>query len=124
MKIRAIVLAAGKGTRMKSAKAKVLHELCGRPLLWYILRSLRDAGIDDVLVVTNDELDEQIGAFGVRSVIQREQLGTGHAVKIAMESLERSDGGRIVVAYGDMPLVPADVFRTMIDALQPDGSSR
>ncbi|MDP9023748.1 MAG: NTP transferase domain-containing protein, partial [Candidatus Eremiobacteraeota bacterium] len=122
MTLRAIVLAAGKGTRMKSATPKVLHDLCGRPMLWYILASLREAGVDDVVVVTNDELESSIGEFGVRSIVQREQLGTGHAVKVALESLDPAEGGRIVVAYGDMPLVPRDIFRNVIGSLDGDGS--
>jgi bifunctional UDP-N-acetylglucosamine pyrophosphorylase / glucosamine-1-phosphate N-acetyltransferase len=115
--IRAIVLAAGKGTRMKSAVPKALHELCGRPMLWHVLRSLRDAGIDDILVVTNDELEAGIDAFGVRSVVQREQRGTGHAVKVALESLAVLDGGRVIVAGADMPLVGADIFREVAASL-------
>jgi len=54
---RAIVLAAGKGTRMKSAQPKVLHDLCGRPMLWYVLEALRATGIDEILVVCNAELE-------------------------------------------------------------------
>ncbi|HET9028566.1 MAG TPA: NTP transferase domain-containing protein, partial [Candidatus Aquilonibacter sp.] len=118
--VRAIVLAAGKGTRMKSATPKVLHELCGRPMLWYTLAALRGAGIADITVVTNDELEEKIGAFDVRSVVQREQLGTGHAVKVALESME-SSAGRIIVAYGDMPLVTEEIFRGMIGSLESNG---
>lgn len=118
--VRAIVLAAGKGTRMKSATPKVLHELCGRPMLWYSLAALRGAGIADITVVTNDELEEKIGAFDVRSVVQREQLGTGHAVKVALESME-SSAGRIIVAYGDMPLVTEEIFRGMIGSLESNG---
>ena len=118
MTLRAIVLAAGKGTRMKSGIPKVLHELCGRPMLWYVLRSLREAGIDDIVVVTNDDLEPHVAQFGVRSVVQREQLGTGHAVKVALESLDRRDGGRVVVAYGDMPLITTGIFRGMVDSLE------
>ena len=54
--IRAIVLAAGKGTRMKSARSKVLHEICGRPMLWYVVHALRDAGVTEIVVVVNDEV--------------------------------------------------------------------
>jgi bifunctional UDP-N-acetylglucosamine pyrophosphorylase/glucosamine-1-phosphate N-acetyltransferase len=121
--MRAIVLAAGKGTRMKSATPKVLHALCGRPMLWYVLAALRDAGIDDVIVVTSDELDAQMGAFvTVKTVVQREQLGTGHAVKVALDALDARDGGRILVAYADMPLVTAEIFGRVTESLD-DGSA-
>jgi len=119
--IRAIVLAAGKGTRMKSERTKVLHEICGRPMLWYVLRALRGAGITEILVVTNDELEARIGEFGVAGVVQGEQLGTGHAVQIALERLEPSAGGRIVIASGDMPLVPEELFLAMTESL--DGAA-
>jgi bifunctional UDP-N-acetylglucosamine pyrophosphorylase / glucosamine-1-phosphate N-acetyltransferase len=108
--IRAIVLAAGKGTRMKSTRTKVLHEICGRPMLWYVLEALRGGGIEQILVVANDELQAEMEQFGVASVVQSEQLGTGHAVRIALEHLPRDDDGRIIVACGDMPLVTAELF--------------
>ncbi|HEY5341480.1 MAG TPA: bifunctional UDP-N-acetylglucosamine diphosphorylase/glucosamine-1-phosphate N-acetyltransferase GlmU [Candidatus Aquilonibacter sp.] len=119
--VRAIVLAAGKGTRMKSARPKVLHELCGRPMLWYVLDALRAAGIDQALVVTNDELDQGVRGAGVPTVVQREQLGTGHAVRVALEALDVQSDGRIVVAYGDMPLIGAEIFRNVLAGL--DGGS-
>ena len=117
MSVRAIVLAAGKGTRMKSATPKVLHQLCGRPMLWYSLRALRDAGIEDVVVVTNDELQPQMEQFGVRGIVQTQQLGTGHAVKIALDAMDARDGGRVIVAYGDMPLVTPEIFTTILESL-------
>lgn len=117
MRIRAIVLAAGKGTRMKSATPKVLHELCGRPMLWYVLRALRAAGVDDLVVVTNDELQERISEFGVNGIVQSEQLGTGHAVQVALKELPPERDGRIVIAYGDMPLVHEEIFRGVIGSL-------
>lgn len=122
MRIRAIVLAAGKGTRMKSATPKVLHELCGRPMLWYVLRSLQDAGVDDLVVVTNDELQARIGDFGVRGIVQSEQLGTGHAVQVALRELPQERDGRIVIAYGDMPLVHEEIFRGVIGSLASAGN--
>ncbi|HEV3155519.1 MAG TPA: bifunctional UDP-N-acetylglucosamine diphosphorylase/glucosamine-1-phosphate N-acetyltransferase GlmU [Candidatus Baltobacteraceae bacterium] len=118
MTVRAIVLAAGKGTRMKSATPKVLHDLCGRPMLWYALSALRRAGIDDILVVTNAELQERIAEFGVRGVVQTEQLGTGHAVQVALREMPHVKSGRIVVAYGDMPLVQEEIFRGIVGSLQ------
>jgi bifunctional UDP-N-acetylglucosamine pyrophosphorylase / glucosamine-1-phosphate N-acetyltransferase len=121
--IRAIVLAAGKGTRMKSGVPKVLHEICGRPMLWFVLRSLRAAGISDILVVTNRELEAQIAPFGASSVVQEEQGGTGHAVKVALEALPSRDGGRVIVASGDMPLVGDDVFRAVAASLDDGGAA-
>lgn len=118
MRVRAIVLAAGKGTRMKSATPKVLHELCGRPMLWYVLRALRAAGVDEMVVVTNEELQARIDEFGVRGIVQREQLGTGHAVQAALRELPPEPDGRVVVAYGDMPLVHEELFRGVIGSLQ------
>ncbi len=122
MKWRAIVLAAGKGTRMKSARPKVLHELCGRPMLWYVLDALRGAGVDDVLMVTNDELDPHAASFGAHSVVQNPQLGTGHAVQIALDDLELREDGHVLVVYGDMPLVGAATFRAVVDAVENDSS--
>lgn len=119
VKTRAIVLAAGKGTRMKSARPKVLHELCGRPMLWWALEALAAAGVDDVVVVTNPELDPLLAPMGVRTVIQDEQLGTGHAVKIALGALAPRDG-TLIVAYGDMPLVDAAIFSDVQAAVAAD----
>jgi|HubBroStandDraft_2_1064218.scaffolds.fasta_scaffold29764_2 bifunctional UDP-N-acetylglucosamine pyrophosphorylase/glucosamine-1-phosphate N-acetyltransferase len=121
--IRGIVLAAGKGKRMKSVRTKVMHELCGRPMLWYVLAALRGSGIDEVIVVTNDELQAQVGRFGVAGVVQQEQLGTGHAVRIALERLEPHAGGKIVVACGDMPLVTPQLFATMANSLGNGGQN-
>jgi bifunctional UDP-N-acetylglucosamine pyrophosphorylase / glucosamine-1-phosphate N-acetyltransferase len=117
MSVRAIVLAAGKGTRMKSRITKVLHEVCGRPMLWYTLRELRAAGIDDILVVTNDELQVRIAEFGVTGIVQSEQLGTGHAVNIALEAIAPRRGSQVVIAYGDMPLVTHEIFARILSAL-------
>lgn len=119
---RAIVLAAGKGTRMKSARTKVLHEICGRPMLWYVIGALRRAGIAEIVVVVNRELQEQIARFDVTSVLQEEQLGTGHAVKVALDRLPHRSGGRLVVACGDMPLVTDEIFRGIIGSLDSQDS--
>ncbi|MBV8147610.1 MAG: bifunctional UDP-N-acetylglucosamine diphosphorylase/glucosamine-1-phosphate N-acetyltransferase GlmU [Candidatus Eremiobacteraeota bacterium] len=120
--VRAIVLAAGKGTRMKGPRPKVLHEICGRPMLWYVLRSLHESGIDDVLVVASDDLQTELARFGVPAVVQSEQLGTGHAVKVALRALSLRADGRILVASGDMPLVTDRLFAAVASAL--DGDSR
>ncbi len=106
---------------MKSARSKVLHEICGRPMLWYVLRALRGAGVEEIAVVVNEELAEQIDAFGVAGILQSERLGTGHAVKIALEALEPRANGRIVVACGDMPLVSQEIFAGTIGSLDAAG---
>lgn len=124
MKLRAIVLAAGKGTRMKSECPKVLHELCGRPMLWYVLQALRESGVDEILVVSNPELDRQIARFGVQSIVQAEQLGTGHAVQVALAALPLASEGQIIVAYGDMPLIHNRIFRDAVDSLNRGGATR
>ena len=121
MNVRAIVLAAGKGTRMKSATPKVLHELCGRPMLWYVLNALRGAGVEEIVVVTNDELQTSIGAFGVRGIVQSVQLGTGHAVQVALAEMDDRQDGSIIIAYGDMPLVHGGVYRDVLAKL--DGAA-
>jgi bifunctional UDP-N-acetylglucosamine pyrophosphorylase/glucosamine-1-phosphate N-acetyltransferase len=113
---RAIVLAAGKGTRMKSVRPKVLHELCGRPMLWFVLRALRAAGIDEIVVVTSPDLQERIGEFGVSGVVQPEQRGTGDAVRIALaESVPQN--AAIVVVYADMPLISEATLRAVRSGL-------
>ena len=116
MNVRAIVLAAGKGTRMKSGTTKVLHDLCGRPMLWYVLHALRAAGISGIVTVTNAELQERIGEFGVTGVLQNEQLGTGHAVRVALDAMEPDASGRVLVACGDMPLVCPELFTSVVEA--------
>ena len=115
--IRAILLAAGKGTRMKSAHPKVLHELCGRAMLWYVLQALRRAGIGEILVVTNSQLQERIAEFGVAGVVQTEQRGTGDAVKIALGAMPPHPSACVVVAYADMPLVDEDAYAAVMAAL-------
>ncbi len=116
--IRAILLAAGKGTRMKSARPKVLHEVCGRPMLWFVLRAVRAAGVDDIVVVTSPDLQDGVGDLGVKGVVQPEQRGTGDAVKIALEQLKPHPHGRILVCYGDMPLVSEAAFEAVRSALE------
>jgi bifunctional UDP-N-acetylglucosamine pyrophosphorylase/glucosamine-1-phosphate N-acetyltransferase len=121
-RVRAVVLAAGKGTRMQSARAKVLHDLCGRPMLWWVLRTLRDAGIADVTVVTNGEVAPHLAAIAedaghpsVRSVVQEPQLGTGHAVQTALAVLE-AGSGTLLVLNGDMPLVEVELVARALAA--------
>jgi bifunctional UDP-N-acetylglucosamine pyrophosphorylase/glucosamine-1-phosphate N-acetyltransferase len=122
--LRAVVLAAGKGTRMKSRAPKVFFELCGRPMLWWVLAALADAGIDDVCVVCSPDMRDRVAAFeGVRAAVQEEQLGTGHALRVALEALEPRSGGRVLVTNADMPLVTPAIFTGAVDALGDDAMS-
>ena len=108
----AIILAAGKGTRMKSRRPKVLHELCGRPMLDFVLDAVREAGAADCMVVVSPELREHV-AGRARTVVQESQNGTGHAVRLALEALGDPDAS-LLVACGDMPLVPASLYSGVV----------
>ena len=104
----AIVLAAGKGTRMASDLPKVLHSICGRPMIEYVLDAVRAAGVGRIVVVVGfkaEQVEQALAAHrDVEPVLQREQHGTGHAVMMAEENLRNHDGPVLVVA-GDTPLL-------------------
>lgn len=117
----AIVLAAGKSTRMKSDLPKVLHEVCGRPMLAYVLDACRDAGVDRLFVVVGYGKNQVIGRFeGVPDVVwveQKDQKGTGHAVQCCRDGLSDFLGGVLVIA-GDMPLVRRETLASLIETRQ------
>ncbi|MCG8590130.1 MAG: bifunctional UDP-N-acetylglucosamine diphosphorylase/glucosamine-1-phosphate N-acetyltransferase GlmU [Proteobacteria bacterium] len=110
----AVVLAAGKGTRMKSKRPKVLHELCGRPLLGYALELAESAEADRVVVVVGNGADQVREAFSGRAefVLQAEQLGTGHAVLQARPKLA-DFAGDVLVLYSDTPLLRRETVAAM-----------
>ncbi len=113
--VRAVVLAAGKGTRMKSDRAKVLHKVLGKPILDYVLCNLRDAGVSESVVVVGHQAEEVKKASpGCRWVEQREQKGTGHAVQQAEAALAGYAGDVFVVA-GDAPLIQGRTLVRMLD---------
>ena len=106
-KITAVILAAGQGTRMKSSHPKMLHQILGRPMIAYLLDTLRDAGIADILVVVGyqaDKVQEALKDYQVRFVVQEPQLGTGHAVQVAMGAVSK-ETQEIMVLCGDAPLI-------------------
>src|SRR5688572_710814 len=115
----AIVLAAGQGTRMKSALPKVLHDIAGRSLVEWSVGSAFDGGLDRAVVVIGhgaSRVREVVAArFGDRVAFatQEEQLGTGHAVRCAFPSLE-GFSGTVVVLYGDCPLVRPETIRALV----------
>jgi UDP-N-acetylglucosamine diphosphorylase/glucosamine-1-phosphate N-acetyltransferase len=112
----AIVLAAGKGTRMKSDLAKVLFPLCERPLLHHVLNAVEGSRFDRTLVVVGHQADrvkDSAGQRNVEFVLQEPQLGTGHAVQCAAQLLEGYEGGLAVLA-GDAPLIRSRTLDAMM----------
>ncbi len=111
----ALVLAAGKGTRMDSPLAKVLHRAAGRPLLAWVLDHLADAGLDRITVVVGADAEavRELLPQGVGAVVQAEQLGTGHAVRCARKALGGLEG-TVLVTCGDMPLVSGATYRALM----------
>lgn len=113
----AIILAAGKGTRMKSDLPKVLFPVCGRPIVDYVLDAVVAAGITRQLVVVGYRGDLVRQALqhrcGVEFVEQREQLGTGHAVQMCRPQLEQH-AGAVLVLTGDSPLTQASSLQALL----------
>lgn len=114
----AIVLAAGKGTRMKSDLPKVLCKANGRPLVDYVLDALRTAGVAKMVVVVGYEADMVKEALGgddsIEFALQSEQLGTGHAVMMCKEQIANHNGPVVVVA-GDSPMMQASSIKALLD---------
>lgn len=117
----AIVMAAGKSTRMKSEKPKVLHELCGQPLLAYVLAALDEAGIHRKIVVVGFGAEQVQKQFanepGVEFALQAEQKGTGHAVMVCRDQLS-GHRGPIVVLAGDGPMLRAEMIAKMLERMR------
>jgi bifunctional UDP-N-acetylglucosamine pyrophosphorylase/glucosamine-1-phosphate N-acetyltransferase len=119
MSSTAIILAAGKSTRMKSKRPKPLHEVCGRPMLHYVLEACYEAGCHRLLVVIGYGKEEILGEYGndkrITWVEQTEQLGTGHAAKMCEAHLKDFHGDVFILA-GDGPLIRGEVLRTLHSA--------
>jgi len=113
---KALILAAGKGVRMKSGLPKVLFEANGLPLFWYPVRAAREAGAGEVLAVVGaggELVQEAFAEENITWVAQKRRLGTGHAVICAREALSGFQG-RLVVLCGDAPLVTAETIRLLL----------
>ncbi|MFF5025878.1 bifunctional UDP-N-acetylglucosamine diphosphorylase/glucosamine-1-phosphate N-acetyltransferase GlmU [Streptomyces collinus] len=123
-----VVLAAGEGTRMKSATPKVLHQICGRSLVGHVLAASRELDPANLVVVVG-HAREQVAAHlteidpGVRTAVQAEQNGTGHAVRMGLEELGGSVDGTVVVVCGDTPLLTADTLKKLAATHQADGNA-
>jgi bifunctional UDP-N-acetylglucosamine pyrophosphorylase/glucosamine-1-phosphate N-acetyltransferase len=119
----AIILAAGQGKRMKSEKAKVLHEVCGRPMIRYVVDAARGAGARTIVVVVGYAAD-QVREYlrdepGVMFATQTEQLGTGHAAKICRPLLEGYTGPALVLV-GDEPLLRPEPLADLLKRQETD----
>ena len=115
--IKAVVLAAGKGTRMMTetnTMPKVLRQACGRPLLYYVLNTLHFVPKEDTVLVVGYRREDVIAAFpDYPHAVQDPQLGTGHAVRCAGDFLRNFDG-TILVCYGDMPLLKEEDRKSVV----------
>ena len=117
MGFKAVILAAGKGTRFKSELPKVLHKVLGKPMLWYVIKAAKEAGAEEVIVVVGHK-KELVEEFlrseypDVKTVYQEKQLGTGHAVMCGAELL-KGYGGKVVVLNGDAPLIRAEDIKAI-----------
>ena len=114
----ALVLAAGKSTRMKSAVPKVLHPVCGRPMIEYVLDAAREAGVDRIVAIVGPAADQVRAALSgppeVEFVLQAEQKGTGHAVMMCRDAL-RSHQGAVMILTGDAPLMRSSSFAGLLE---------
>jgi bifunctional UDP-N-acetylglucosamine pyrophosphorylase/glucosamine-1-phosphate N-acetyltransferase len=110
-----VVLAAGEGTRMRSATPKVLHSICGRTLIEHVLDAVAPLDAARTVVVVGHGRDLVTAALpdGVTAVVQEEQRGTGHAVRVALDAVPDAEG-TVVVLYGDMPLLPASTLQRLV----------
>jgi len=128
MTLSAIILAAGKATRMKSERVKVLHEICGRPMLAYVLDACRAVGVTRLFVVVGYDRERVMASFAadkdITWVVQTEQKGTGHAALVCRDAVDAAGmlgatpgGGdaHTFVLCGDGPLIRADTLRQLLD---------
>ncbi len=116
-----VILAAGKGTRMKSSLPKVLHPVAGKPMLGHVLDCARSLGESHIQIVVghgSDTVTEHFQADDVHFVLQDQQLGTGHAVQQTLPYLDSDT--TVLVLYGDVPLLRADTLERLVSQCNPD----
>ncbi|MCH7988002.1 MAG: NTP transferase domain-containing protein [Planctomycetes bacterium] len=122
----AVILAAGQGKRMKSDLPKVLHPICKRPMIEYVLEAVRTAGVKRILIVVGYKADEVKTALSghadVAFTLQSEQKGTGHAVMVCEQQLAGHNGPVLVLA-GDMPLLKGKSLVGLLEELQSQNAA-
>ena len=122
MTVDIVILAAGKGTRMRSAKPKVLQQLSGKPLLAHVLetaRSIDDSRLHVVIGHGAEQVKQAFPQTDINWLMQQEQLGTGHAVMQALDAIGNS--GKTLVLYGDVPLVSSEQLEKLLAVTEEDG---
>lgn len=114
---KTIILAGGKGTRMRSELPKVCHEICGKPLVSHVIAACEAADISDVAVIVGYRADrvKSILPEDVKTYLQAEQLGTGHAVMQALPFIEDFDGN-VLVLMGDAPMIRPETLKGLVAA--------
>ena len=116
--VAAIILGAGKGSRMKSNKPKVMMPVCGKPMISHILDTLKKIPIQKVVTVVSPEGKEVVEAvYPFQTCVQKEQLGTGHAVNCAKDLL-KDFKGVVLVIFGDTPLITKETFEKSITKVE------
>jgi bifunctional UDP-N-acetylglucosamine pyrophosphorylase/glucosamine-1-phosphate N-acetyltransferase len=124
----AVILAAGQGTRMKSSTPKVLHTICGRPIVYYPVRAALDAGCGEVVVVVGHGREglaaylEKTFGNRVKTAVQEQQRGTGDAARAGLAAVG-SDAEQVLIYYGDAPLVMAEDVAAVVRALHADAKT-
>ncbi|MCC9156469.1 bifunctional UDP-N-acetylglucosamine diphosphorylase/glucosamine-1-phosphate N-acetyltransferase GlmU [Streptomyces parvulus] len=123
-----VVLAAGEGTRMKSATPKVLHELCGRSLVGHVLAASGELDPQNLVVVVGHAREKVTAhlaevAPDVRTAVQEQQNGTGHAVRMGLEALGGAVDGTVVVVCGDTPLLTGATLKALATTHSADGNA-
>lgn len=120
MSTTALILAAGKSTRLKSRHPKPMHEVCGRPMLDHVLRACYGAGVSNVCIVVGHGKEEILSYFAhdkrITWVEQTEQLGTGHAARMCEPHLRKHPHADVFILAGDGPLIREGVLRTLLQA--------
>lgn len=117
--IATIILAAGNGTRMKSAKPKVMHTVCGKPMLWHVLSAAKQLGASKNVVIAQEahqDVQTLAKSLGAEIAFQTQQLGTGDAVKAAQKALKGFDGNVVILA-GDCPLISQAALAELLEEL-------
>jgi bifunctional UDP-N-acetylglucosamine pyrophosphorylase/glucosamine-1-phosphate N-acetyltransferase len=116
MSVHVIILAAGEGTRMKAGQAKVLHEVAGRPMVNWVVAAASGIEGGRIMVVVGHEADTVTAALtdGLETVLQPEQLGTGHATGLALAALDPDDDDTVIVLPGDAPLVTTEMLADLV----------